>query len=136
MKSTDTQTILLHNNTFIAQLATVTIGHFPTNEAAQHALQGAVAVLQYQEAQVEQKALERASKLVSRSRTALLADENLPTGIHRKGNRYVVRSPYYLGMFGTLAEALDAQAKAPRKYRRRAASIPFEERVLTLKPGE
>ena len=133
MKSTDTQTILLHNNTFIAQLATVTIGHFPTNEAAQHALQGAVAVLQYQEAQAQQKALERASKLVSRSRAAsLLTDENLPTGIHRKGNRYVVRSPYYLGMFGTLAEALDAQAKAPRKYRRRAASMPFEERTLIL----
>ena len=136
MKSTDPQPIRLLNNTFIAQLNSITIGHFPTNEAAQHALQGAVAVLQYQEAQVEQKALERASKLVSRSRASLLTDENLPPGIHRKGNRYVVRSPYYIGMFGTLAEAIDAQAKAPRKYRRRAASMPFEERKLVLKPGE
>lgn len=36
----------------------------------------------------------------------------LATGIYMNGSRFVVRSPYYLGSFPTLEEALAAQAHA------------------------
>ena len=36
----------------------------------------------------------------------------LATGIYMNGSRFVVRSPYYLGSFPTLEEALAAQAYA------------------------
>ena len=45
------------------------------------------------------------------------------TGIYMNGSRFVVRSPYYLGSFPTLEEALAAQAYA-RANPRRKPMIP------------
>lgn len=63
--------------------------------------------------------------------------ENLPAqlekGIYRRGRRFIVASPSYLGSFGSYEEALAARAAAPRSYTTKPnETAPFEERTLKL----
>lgn len=58
----------------------------------------------------------------------------LRPGIYKKGSRYVVRSPRYLGSFPTYKLACAAQDAAPRIYKKASApqTTPFEARKLVL----
>ena len=117
---------------YTAHLGNIYLGTFGNGRLASAAAQGAAA---YQEHEVQvkvQKKLAREYRI--QNPTPDPKPESLPKGIYFRKRRYQVGSPYYMGSFGTLEEALAAQSNAPRKYKtkEKLSAVPFEERILTL----
>ena len=107
------------------------LGTFGSGKLASAAAQGAENFKKYlDEQKVAKKELRERRIQTPKS----LIPETLPKGIYKKGQRYVVGSPYYMGSFETLGEAIAAQSAAPRTYKTKTdqRSIPFEQRILTL----
>lgn len=121
--------VIRNGNSYAAYLGNVPLGTYPSNVAAEAACSGVVAYLRHQQ---EQK---QARKLASENRAQLALNaepQTLRKGIYKKGNRYVVASPRYMGSFLTYEEALEAQDRAPRAYKPREENADFEDRKLTL----
>ena len=116
---------------YTAHYGKVYLGTFGSGKLASAAAQGAEAY---------RKALDDERKELREARERRIldpvkpVDEELPKGIYKKGRRYVVGSPYYIGSFATLEEAVSAQGAVPRKYKTKPneRAIPFEQRILTL----
>lgn len=116
---------------YTAHLGKIPLGVYPSNVAAEAACSGVVAYLRHQQEQKQARQLAREN----RAQPALNAEpQTLRKGIYKKGNRYVVASPRYMGSFLTYEEAQEAQDRAPRAYRPREddAATDFEDRKLTL----
>ena len=116
---------------YTAHLGTIPLGIYPSNVAAVAACAGVIAYLNHQKTQKQARKLAREN----RAQLALNAEpQTLRKGIYKKGNRYVVASPRYMGSFLTYEEAQEAQDRAPRAYRPREddAATDFEDRKLTL----
>ena len=117
---------------YTAHLGSIYLGTFGSGTLASAAAAGAAAYQEH-EAQVKaQKKLAREYRI--QNPTPDPTPESLPKGIYWRNRRYQVGSPYYMGSFGTLEEAIAAQSNAPRKYKtkEKTSAIPFEERTLTL----
>ena len=117
---------------YTAHLGNVYLGTFGSGTLASAAAQGAEALLRHIEEEKKQKKLAREYRI--QNPTPDPKPESLPKGIYFRKRRYQVGSPYYMGSFGTLEEAIQAQSNAPRKYKtkEKASAIPFEQRILTL----
>lgn len=117
---------------YTAHLGNVYLGTFGSGTLASAAAQGAEALLRHIEEEKKQKKLAREHRI--QNPTPDPKPESLPKGIYFRKRRYQVGSPYYMGSFGTLEEAIAAQSNAPRKYKtkEKLSAVPFEERTLTL----
>ena len=117
---------------YTAHLGNIYLGTFGNGRLASAAAQGAAAHQEH-EAQVKaQKKLAREYRI--QNPVPEPDPATLPKGIYFRNRRYQVGSPYYMGSFGTLEEAIAAQSNAPRKYKtkEKTSAIPFEQRILTL----
>ena len=85
--------ILAEGEHHAAYVGLTFIGNYRTEKLAEAAVAGALAYISGH--------LPKPNKVASPA-----------TGIYMNGSRFVVRSPYYLGSFPTLEEALAAQAHA------------------------
>lgn len=113
-----------------AYVGRIYLGTFGSGAQAQGACTGALALLAQITAEKEAKKLAREHARQNPGSTPAVLEK----GIYRRGARFVVASPCYMGYFNTYAEALAARNSAPRTYRTAAASdaVPFEDRQLTL----
>ena len=92
--------ILNEGEHYAAYVGLTFIGNYRTEKLAEAAVAGVLAYI--------------SGHLPKPNKTASPA-----TGIYMNGSRFVVRSPYYLGSFPTLEEALAAQAHARANPRRK-----------------
>lgn len=117
---------------YTAHLGSIYLGTFGNGRLASAAAQGAEALLRHTMEEKKQKKLAREYRI--QNPTPDPKPESLPKGIYWRNRRYQVGSPYYMGSFGTLEEAIQAQSNAPRKYKtkEKLSAIPFEQRILTL----
>ncbi len=117
---------------YTAHLGNIYLGTFGSGTLASAAAQGAEALLRHIEEEKKQKKLAREHRI--QNPTPDPKPESLPKGIYFRKRRYQVGSPYYMGSFATLEEAIAAQSAAPRKYKtkEKTSAIPFEERILTI----
>lgn len=117
---------------YTAHLGSVYLGTFGNGRLASAAAQGAAAYQDHEDQVKAQKKLAREYRIQNPMPEPDPA--TLPKGIYFRKRRYQVGSPYYMGSFGTLEEAIAAQSNAPRKYKtkEKTSAIPFEERTLTL----
>lgn len=116
---------------YTAHLGTIPLGIYPSNVAAEAACAGVIAYLNHQQ---EQKQARKQAR-EDRAQLALNVEpQNLRKGIYKKGNRYIVASPRYMGSFLTYEEAQEAQDRAPRAYKPREddTDTDFEDRKFTL----
>ena len=117
---------------YTAHLGSIYLGTFGNGRLASAAAQGAEALLRHTREEKAQKKLARERRIQNPIPEPDPA--TLPKGIYWRNRRYQVGSPYYMGSFGTLEEAIAAQSNAPRKYKtkEKLSAVPFEERTLTL----
>ena len=117
---------------YTSHLGSIYLGTFGSGRLASAAAQGAETLLNHIEEEKRQKKLAREHRI--QNPTPDPKPESLPKGIYWRNRRYQVGSPYYMGSFGTLEEAIAAQSNAPRKYKtkEKTSAIPFEQRILTL----
>ena len=117
---------------YTAHLGNIYLGTFGNGRLASAAAQGAEALLRHIEEEKKQKKLAREYRIQNPMPEPDPA--TLPKGIYFRNRRYQVGSPYYMGSFGTLEEAIAAQSNAPRKYKtkEKVSAIPFEQRTLTI----
>ena len=114
-----------------AYLSTIPLGTYTSNIAAEAACSGVLAYLRHQ---AEQKQARKQAR-EDRAQLALNVEpQTLRKGIYKKGNRYIVASPRYMGSFLTYEEAQEAQDRAPRAYKPREddTDTDFEDRKFTL----
>ena len=117
---------------YTSHLGSIYLGTFGSGKLASAAAQGAEAFLNHKEEEKRQKKLAREYRI--QNPVPEPDPATLPKGIYWRNRRYQVGSPYYMGSFGTLEEAVAAQSSAPRKYKtkEKASAIPFEQRTLTI----
>ena len=117
---------------YTAHLGSIYLGTFGNGRLASAAAQGAEALLRHTTEDKKQKKLAREHRI--QNPIPEPGPATLPKGIYFRKRRYQVGSPYYMGSFGTLEEAIAAQSNAPRKYKtkEKTSAIPFEQRILTI----
>ena len=123
-----------HNGTgYVASLNHIYLGTFGSNIQALAAIRGAKAVLFHQKTTREARKLAKEDRVQSPA----AAPEQLAKGIYRRGSRFIVSSPKYLGTFNDYTAALEARNAALNdtlNVRLSAVKpdLPFEDRTLKL----